>query len=291
MAECALCQFLPSALPRMAAEEALGDLEGIGNVVLGKFLIPCETCGNSVCTKHRFQCVLCGGIFCGRDVPTNDHPWAPCTAAGDLRIDVAQEGTYDDGSALDEYADTGACGSEWRGTDMPPHTPTQHGRKRMRKGGFGAGSMPEGTDYSTIEDPVGLELDPGTEDDLQSLPAEHEPLIPPPPGWVPNRPPSRVPKHIRRPKGAARRRLPIQRRQTPDSQTPFMRTATHFQGQPICKGYNDGRCRVAEHLCHKKFVHCCDFLIHTGTGRDTKRRPCGSKDHTRMYHKNEAQAD
>ena len=271
----------------MAAEEALEDLEGIGNVVLGKFLIPCETCGNSVCTKHRFQCVLCGGIFCGRHVPTNDHPWAPCTAAGELRIDVAQEDTYDDGSALDEYTDTGACGSERRGTDRPPHTPTQRGRKRTRKGGFEAGSMPEGTDYSPIEDPVGLELDPGTEDDFQSLPAEHEPFIPPPPGWVPNRPP----KHIRRLEGASRRRLPIQRRQAPDSQTPFMRTATHFRGQPICKGYNDGRCRVAEHLCHKKFVHCCDFLIHTGTGRDTKRRPCGSKDHTRMYHKNEAQAD
>ena len=284
MAECALCQFLPSSLPRMAAEEALEDLEGIGIVVLGKFPIGCETCGKFVCTKHRFQCALCDGIFCGRHVPTNDHPWAPCTAVGDLRSNVVQEDTYDDGSASDEYAVTGACGSEWRGAAMPPHTSTQHCRKRMREGSFEAGSIPEGADYSPMEDPVGLELDPGTEDDFQSLPAEHEPFIPPPPGWVPNRPPSRLPKHIRRPNGAARRQLP-------GKSAAFMRTATHFQGQPICKGYNDGRCRVAEHLCHKKFVHCCDFLIHTGTGRDTKRRPCGSKDHTRMYHKNEAQAD
>ena len=141
----------------------------------------------------------------------------------------------------------------------------------MREGSFEAGSMPEGADYSPMEDPVGLELDPGMKDDFRSVPAEY------------NRPPRRLPKHIRRPNGAARCQLP-------GKSAAFMRTATHFQGQPICKGYNDGRCRVAEHLCHKKFVHCCDFLIYTGTRRHGKGRPCGSKDHTRMYHKGEAQS-
>ena len=77
MSDCALCRFSPTALTRLAAEEALEDLEGIGNPVLGKFMLPCDTCAGPVCAKHRFQCITCEGVFCGRHVPTTDHPRSP----------------------------------------------------------------------------------------------------------------------------------------------------------------------------------------------------------------------
>ena len=60
-------------------------------------------------------------------------------------------------------------------------------------------------------------------------------------------------------------------------QTNFIKTATHSKGKPICKGYNDGRCKVAEGQCPKKMVHVCDALI--------GGKVCGSKSHTREYHK------
>ena len=70
-------------------------------------------------------------------------------------------------------------------------------------------------------------------------------------------------------------------REAQDIKPTTRKTGTHHLGKPICKGYNDGRCKVPEHSCPRKQVHCCDFLING--------KPCGSRSHNRQYHKGEKQ--
>ena len=54
---------------------------------------------------------------------------------------------------------------------------------------------------------------------------------------------------------------------------------THYFGKPICKGYNDGRCKAKnEWECPKRHLHVCDVRLPNG-------QACGSKDHNRFGHR------
>ena len=57
-----------------------------------------------------------------------------------------------------------------------------------------------------------------------------------------------------------------------------VRTAGHFEGQEVCKPYNDDRgCTSEASDCPLGRAHVCDVMTPNG-------KPCGSTEHTRQSH-------